>query len=271
MSVSSQAFRNLAQRVNQQRLQPQPIIPQMPNRYTRTRTRPVNPGGPVMRPTNPAITNPNVRIGTPVQQPGMPQFTPPPLQAMPFDGTNLGGPQMQPTNPAITNPNVSIGTPVQAPGGKSFGDVVSAGGGLPGYIGQQVIQQNPNDPYAQNIGNIMTGIGNVVQPVFGFMGQGVNQALIGQENNPNYQPTQQQSFQDYQNAVFGNQPNIYQPNFGGNTGVGGKSSGFQPTQATQQNPNVSIGFGGQGMASQAGPQTGGFNPSLGNTTLPGNF
>lgn len=58
--------------------QPQPITP---NRYTRTRVRPINqPTGPIVRPTNPAITNPNVRIGpglpAPIQRPPVAQPAP---------------------------------------------------------------------------------------------------------------------------------------------------------------------------------------------------
>lgn len=74
--------------------QPQPITP---NRYTRTRVRPINqPTGPIVRPTNPAITNPNVRIG-----PGLPA----PIQRPPaFDPKTFG--VRKPGGPA----------PIQQPG-----------------------------------------------------------------------------------------------------------------------------------------------------------
>jgi len=59
--------------------------------------------------------------------------------------------------------------------------------------------------------------------------------LTTQQQQPGI--TQQQAFNNYSNAVFGGGNSIYQPN-------------FQPTQATQQNPSVSIGMpGGRGLFS----------------------
>jgi len=347
-----------------------------PNRYTRTRTRPVNPSRPVPRPAPAGPTlpgpRPGVEIGVPMQPPGQRYTRNTQVRTRPVNPSRPVPPPAGPTLPG-PRPGVEIGVPMQPPGqqsnndfynspeyknfldndtgigtmdmydspyfgqqssgsrgraqdrayeaylnrtGQQAGPVTAAQqvlsspgiqnviGTVPGIFGNMTNQfQQSQDPNTQAMGNLVAGIGGMVQPTIGSMANAIGnqfglgnaggksapaqpggpsmgfgaQAPIGQETNPNYQnysnyqPTQQQSFLDYQNAVFGNQPNIYQPNFGGNTGVGGKSSGFQPTQATQQNPNVSIGFAGPGMANQTGPQSGGFNPSLGNTTLPGNF
>ena len=233
-----------------------PSLPQ--NRFIQQRTMPIA-GGPGMQPTNPNITNPNVSIGVPMQPPSF--VTPPPSDSLnaqvitPITNPVTGETYMAPSggytlNPNITNPNVTIGMPITGrtpqleampyTGQTSFGDLMSQAGNIPGYLGQQAIAQNPNNPDAQTVGNLMSGMGSIAAPVLGFMGENISRALAP-----------------------------YQP-------------GYQPTQATNQNPNVSIGFGksqpgfmqpgpGMGQASQTGPMTGGFNPSLGNTALPGNF
>lgn len=237
MSVSSQAFQTQAQQANQQkRLQPQPITP---NRYTRTRTRPVNPsrpvrqpapiqpGGPSMRPTNPAITNPNVRIGVPMQPPitkrpvtggpdPIPSFVTPPasdsLNAQvitPITNPATGETYMAPNagytlNPNITNPNASIG------------------------FGPAPIQQpQPGGPYTPR-----PDLG----PNVGF-GVGL--------------PQPQLEAQPYTSGTIGGKS------------FGGPSMGFgaQVPPGQEMNPE---------FQNYAGYQ-GGFNPSLGNTTLPGNF
>ena len=272
-----------------------------PNRFTRTRTRPIQPGGPQMQPTNPAITNPNVRIGVPMQPPitkrpvtggpdPIPSFvTPPPADSMtaqvitpitnpatgetymaPNAGYKLapgvGGPQMQPGNPAITNPNVSIGTPVQAPGGKSFGDVV--GGpfvpgfgtpmpqpqleampytGNPAYQPTQATQQNPN---------VSIGFGGGVGNVFGAPFSGIGSAFTRASQQPDMSEKDIQALQGFGQA-FSNLGSSFASTMGSAMPLlSGKSQPAQP---------------GMGQAFSTGPTTGGFNPSLGNTTLPGNF
>jgi len=336
--MSAMPFTQLANAVRQQKMsQPRPMPqPITPNRYTRTRVRPIGPI--TQRPTNPAITNPNVRIGggpAPIQQPPVAQPAPAPIT-------------QQPTNPAITNPNVQIGggpAPIQqpapapfdpsgmqqlfwsgisptvvgwsppkayrdsqgnffddkgnpltyTPGGSEnqdwnnkFGTLKDAQGNLYGgggnFGGGKSYPSMPGGPF-QSRPDLGPGVGfgpGLPQPQLEAMPYTDSTAPMQQSGMPGGKSNPIGNFIGSAASLIPNaignaaaqsqDPNAQRiaPLFTGLGGVmnqsfsnmGGKSGSapnYQQTQATQQNPNVSIGM------------SGGFNPMAGNTTLPGNF
>jgi len=272
MSAGGPGFQNLIGQINASRqkqgMAPMPPATQPSNRFINKRTRPIQPGGPfVPRPD----LGPGVGFGPGLPRPGVPMQSP-----------MTGGPDPIPPNTSMTpqglyNQYAKIvfgnGNPAYqpnfqpAPGGPftprpDLGPGVGFGPGLP--------QPMPNPEQSTFTEQINQGVSPIAN-------------AVGQPGSP----TPQDMYNQYANTIFGQKAQT-DAQTGFFTGNPAYQPNFQPTQATQQNPNVSLGFGksasgpngnmgfgksqpGQGMASQTGPQTGGFNPSLGNTTLPGNF
>jgi len=269
-------FTQLANAVRQQKMsQPRPMPqPITPNRYTRTRVRPIGPI--TQRPTNPAITNPNARLvggpapiqQPPVAQPGGPFVGRPDLGPGVGFGPGLPPPTQQPSSlPSFVTPppegsiNTQVLTPITNP---ATGETYTAPTG--GYTLNP--NQQPGGPFTPT-----PGFG----PDVGF--------------GPGLPPPQLEAQPYISNTVTNPNASI---GFGPApiTPPGGKSSPASQQPMTSA-PGTPPGFvpswqmagynsldewkaatGGQGQG-QIGfgpaPVSGGFNPMAGNTTLPGNF
>jgi hypothetical protein len=245
----------------------------------------VRPIGPItQRPTNPAITNPNVSIGggpAPIQQPG---------NTFPNTYFNLPSPGSLPGGKSSPAPAPIQQPPVAQPGGP----FTPTPGSDPGIVFGPA-------PLGRIYATTGGGPAPIQQPGRPSMGFGA-EAPIGQETNPQYQ-----NYSNYQGPAPIQQPPVAQPGgpmvlgpyygparleqnslallqqqpglpstgMGGGKSMGGQQQpGITPQDAYNQYANTVFGGGDpryQPNFTQPAPVSGGFNPMAGNTTLPGNF
>lgn len=222
------------------------IQPNRPNRFTRTRVRPIQTGR--------GVTTQQARTVQPAQpQPGGPFVPRPDLGPNVGFGVGLPQPQLEAMPYTGATPVTAAQEILSQPG------IQNAIGTMPGIAGGIVNQLQQNqDPNAQQIGNVLQTVGGLAQPIVNTMGGAFGLGNAGGKSAPAQPGGPFVPRPDLgPNVGFGvglpqpdTQPQLEAMPYDGNNMGSFNQPNYVPTQATQQNPNVSIGFGGKSAPSK---------------------